>query len=114
MQVLKTLNLTLAFALELAMLGAITFAGYMLFDSTIIGLILSFTALMGTMILWAVFTSPRAIMPLKRNKRVVVKTALFLIAGLGLMAVDYPGWGMALIALFIVHEALAIAWGQEA
>ena len=59
MQVLKGLNYTLAFALELAMLGAITFAAYLLFDNIIISLTLSFMALMGTMIIWAV-VPPRA------------------------------------------------------
>ena len=113
MQVLKGLNYTLAFALELAMLGAITFAAYLLFDNIIISLTLSFMALMGTMIIWAVFASPRAVQPLPRPQRVVLKSALFLIAGLGLMAVGYPWWGIALIVLFALHEPIAIAVGQE-
>ena len=113
MQVLKGLNYTLAFALELAMLGAITFAAYLLFDNIIISLTLSFMALMGTMIIWAVFASPRAMQPLPRPQRVVLKSALFLIAGLGLMAVGYPWWGIALIVLFALHEPIAIALGQE-
>ena len=113
MQVLKGLNYTLAFALELAMLGAITFAAYLLFDNIIISLTLSFMALMGTMIIWAVFASPRAMQPLPRPQRVVLKSALFLIAGLGLMAVGYPWWGSALIVLFALHEPIAIALGQE-
>lgn len=113
MQILKGINLALAFVLELAMLGGITFAAYMLFDSVILGLLLSFMALMGTMVLWAVFASPRAIQPLPRPKRIMLKSALFLIAGLGLIAVGYPIWGIALIVVFAIHEVLAVMWGQE-
>lgn len=113
MTVLRGINYTIAFLLELAMLGAITFSAYLLFDNTIISLMLSFMALMGTMVLWAVFASPRAIQPLPRPKRVLLKSALFLIAGLGLIAVGYAVWGIALIVLFAIHEVVAIAWDQE-
>lgn len=113
MKFLKGINLGIAFLLELAMLGGITFAAYLLFDSVILGLLLSFMALMGTMVLWAVFASPRAIQPLKRPKRIALKAGLFLIAGLGLMAVGYEIWGIALIVAFAIHETLAVAWGQE-
>lgn len=113
MKFLKGINLGIAFLLELAMLGGITFAAYLLFDSVILGLLLSFMALMGTMVLWAVFASPRAIQPLKRPKRIALKAGLFLIAGLGLMAVGYEIWGISLIVAFAIHETLAVAWGQE-
>jgi hypothetical protein len=113
MHVLKGINLGIAFLLELAMLGGITFAAFLLFDSMILGLLLSFMALMGTMVIWAVFASPRAIQPLPRPQRIVLKSALFLISGLGLIAVGYELWGIALIVAFAIHEILAVAWGQE-
>ena len=113
MTVLRGANYTIAFILELAMLGGITFAAYLLFDNTIVSLALSFITLMGTMVIWAVFASPRAIQPLARAPRVFLKSGLFLLAGLGLIAVGYSVWGLALIGLFIVHESVAIASGQE-
>ena len=113
MKILAAINHAIAFLLELAMLGAITFSAYLLFDNVVIGLALSFMALMGTMVLWAVFASPRAIQPMPRPKRVLLKSALFLIAGLGLVAVGYAWWGIALIVAFAIHEPIAIALGQE-
>ncbi len=113
MKILAGLNYGVAFLLELAMLGGMTFAAYMLFDNVVIGLALSFMTLMGTMVLWAVFASPRAIQPLPRPKRVFLKTALFVTAGLLLIAAGYPWWGIALIVAFAIHEPIAIALGQE-
>lgn len=113
MRLLKGLNQGIAFGLELAMLAAITFAGYMLFDSMILGLAVSFMALMWVMVIWALYASPRAVKRLPRNPRIALKFALFFIAGLGLILVDQPLWGVLLILAFLIHEALAITLGQE-
>lgn len=111
MQAIKTLNLVLAFALELAMLAAFAIAGLRL--GGWMGWVAAVVAVVAGIALWAVFGAPRSPRRLQGNALLGFKVAMFGLAVVALAVAGEPGLAIAFGVLAAANLLLARAWGQE-
>ena len=112
MDILKTGNLGLAFALELVMLAAF---GYWAFAAAPGGWLswLAALAIVAVVIaIWAVWGAPKSTRRLKMPGLLVFKIAIFGLAVIGLWVAGQPVWALALAVVTAINLVLAGLWGQ--
>jgi hypothetical protein len=109
----KSLNLTLAFVLELSMLAAFVYWGFHLPTNIFFQIIAGVGIPMVVTILWGVWLAPNADLRLGLIWLVGLKTALFGLASLALISVGQSSLGVALLTAFAASEILGLIWDQE-
>ncbi len=113
METLKSLNVAAAFVLELCMLAAYIYWGFHLDANIFYQIIAGVGIPLVVIILWGIWLAPNADLRLRMSWLVVLKTALFALASLGLIMSRQPEVGILLLSIYVVSEGLGLIWGQE-
>jgi len=80
MEVLKVASMALAFLLELCALAAIGYWGFQTGQTTLVRLVLGLGLPLLIAILWGIFLSPKASMPVPEPWRTIVRQSIFALA----------------------------------
>lgn len=106
MQVLRYLNLAVAFLLELAVLLAAGYRGFTLPIAFVFRIIVGLGAPILLAVLWGLFASPRAAMPLHGAANAAFQIGWF---GVGVLALAITGHAASAIALAVAYVLNATA-----
>ncbi|NES17189.1 MULTISPECIES: YrdB family protein [Micromonospora] len=109
---MKAALLTLAFLLELAMLAAAGWWGFTLDAGWLVRLLAGLGAPLLLAVVWGIFCSPRASVPLPAPAKLGVQAASFVTGGLLLALAGQPVPGAVLVALWAVDKALLTHLGD--
>ncbi|GHO48133.1 YrdB family protein [Ktedonospora formicarum] len=113
MAIIKNSNLALAFFLELGVLVAWGYWGF------VVGPNLPFKLLFGigmpvlAIVVWALFGAPTAQWHLNGIWRIVLGIIFFGSAALALYLAKQPAWGLAFALVFVLNWGLGYAFGQQ-
>ncbi len=110
---LKNLNLTLRFGLELCMLAALAYGGYSMPAPMGLQIILAIALPVIAATIWGVFIAPKASLPLDVAWRIVLEVALFGIACLLLVVFHHVYLAIGLAVLVVINEVLLWRWKQS-
>lgn len=113
MIVLKMINLTLAFVLELAMLVAYGYWGVKTRNGDLLGWLLAFGVPFVVILIWARFMAPKSTTRLKGVAYLGLKTILFGGAALALAAAGQPTLALIFVIAAIINQILLIVWKDE-
>ena len=112
MEIIKTLNVGLAFLLELAMLAAFGYWGFQGEKSVWIKWGLGVGIPLVAAILWGILLAPMADQRLNIIGGTLLSSGLFFLAALALYQTNHPTLAIALAAITIVNRALVLRWQQ--
>jgi hypothetical protein len=113
MDILKTLNLGIAFFLEIAMLAAFVYWGFHINIGLVGRILLGIGVPTLVIIAWAIWLAPTAVQRLGMPWLVVLKVVIFGLASLCLYLSNKKSLAFSLIGVFVLSELLGIIWGQE-
>ena len=99
---LKFIQLALAFALELAMLAAFAYWGFHTGGSALARLLLGIGVPLLVAVIWGVFMAPKSTRRLQGAAYLAVKVVLFGLAAVALVAAGQSLAGIALAAIYLV------------
>lgn len=110
---LQYANMGLAFALELGVVAALGYFGFVIgrnrFAKIALGLVLPALAI----VIWGMFGSPQADWRLSGFWFVLLQIAWFGSAVVALYAARKRGLGFAFALIFVLNTVLAYTWGQQ-
>ncbi|GAB3598245.1 hypothetical protein GCM10027446_28000 [Angustibacter peucedani] len=106
MRTWRQLNLALAFVVELAALAAVCLAGFSLDRGIGVRLLVGVGGPLVMAALWGYFASPKAPHPLKGLRGGVFRVVWFGVAALALAGSGHPGWGVALMVVYLANAAV--------
>ncbi|MFI7212545.1 YrdB family protein [Micromonospora maritima] len=109
---MKALLLGLIFLLELALLAAAGLWGFTLDVGWPVRLLAGLGAPLVIAVVWGVFCSPRATVPLPAPAKLGVQAACFLSGGVLLALAGHPLPGAALVLLWALDKTLLIRSGN--
>lgn len=109
---LRWANLALRFFLELCVFAALAFWGWHVGANLPLKFGLALGIFLPVIVIWGVFLSPRARVPLPTAPWVLLQALIFGAAVAGLAAADGPRLALALACLLIVNSALLVLWRQ--
>jgi hypothetical protein len=112
MEIIKSLNIGLAFLLELAMLIAFGYWGFQTGDSTLVKILLGIGVPVVVIVIWGMYLAPRSTRRLRDPWLSLLKLVLFGAAALALVAANQPTWGLILAIIALVNILLAWVWKQ--
>ncbi len=112
MMIVQSANLLLRFLLELSALGALGYWGFHTADGVITKLGLGIGAPLVAAVVWGVFVSPKAAVPLSAPLWLLVQAGVFGAAMLGLLATGRPSLAWALGLTVVINGVLMYVWGQ--
>jgi hypothetical protein len=112
MTLLKGANLGLMFLLELAVYGAVAWWGFTLPGGPIVRLLAGLGAPALFAVVWAVFGSPKAKIPLRGLGRAVLEVLWFGGGALAFLSVAGLATATVFAAAFVVNAVLRIVWHQ--
>lgn len=113
MKMLKTINLALAFLLELALLGAMWVWAFAVLPDSAWRFVLASALSAVVMVLWAIWAAPRSARRLGAPWIYVFKIVMFGAGVAALVMARQPVWGGVFAVLAVANLGLALAWGQE-
>lgn len=112
MAILKGLNATLAFLLELAMLASLGYWGYQSNDNALLKWLLAIGLPLIAIVIWSLYFAPRSTRRLSIVPGALLSLGLFLLAALALYSANQPMAAMVLAALTIVNRVFVLLWRQ--
>lgn len=112
MALVKNANLALAFVLELCMLAALCYWGFVAGQGTLQKLLLGLGAPLVVAVIWGLFAAPKATWPLPGAGLFALKALLFGSAAVALWATGRPALALVFIVAVVLNSALAAAWAQ--
>ena len=112
MIILQSANLLLRFLLELSALGALGYWGFHTPDGVMAKLGLGLGAPLVAAVVWGVFVSPKAAVPLSTPLWLLVQVGVFGAAMAALLASGRPSLAWALGLTVIINGVLMYVWGQ--
>lgn len=112
MGIVKNANLTLAFVLELCMLAAFCYWGFVTGHGTLQKLLLGLGTPLVVAIIWGLFAAPQATWPLPGAALFALKALLFCSAAVALWAAGHPALGVVFIVVVALNAALMGVWAQ--
>jgi hypothetical protein len=112
MIVLKYANLTLAFLLELCALAALGYWGFATAGGLPAKIGLGVGVALLAAVLWGVFESPRASLPLPEPWHLLFALAFFGCAAAALYAAHHARVALVFALAVILNQVLAYVWGQ--
>lgn len=112
MDIAKNANLALAFVLELCMLAALCYWGFVAGHGLPQKLVLGVGAPLVVAVIWGLFAAPRATWPLPGAALFALKALLFGSAAVALWAAGRPALAIVFIAAVALNAALMAAWAQ--
>ena len=114
MALLKPLNLGLMFLLELAVYAGAATWGLSLDVARPVATVAGVAAASALAVVWAIFGSPRARVPLRGGARVALEILWFGSGAVAWAAAGWPEAAIVLAALALLNGALRAAWRQRA
>lgn len=112
MELLKGLNLVLAFTLELAMLVAFGYFGFQSADGAPLRWVLAVALPMAAAALWGAILAPKAAHRLPILPGTALSLGLFLLAALALQMAGQPVLAVVFAVAAVIHAALGLLWQQ--
>lgn len=109
---MRSLNLALAFLLELCLLAAIVYWGLQLDASTGVRWVVGIGAAAVLALVWAVFAAPTAKRRLLRTPLIGFKLLVFALGAVVLYSTGQHVLAIVLAAVAISNLALAVVWDQ--
>lgn len=112
MNVLKTLNLSVRFLLELCMLAAVGYWGFKTQSGLAMKILLGIGLPVLLIVIWSLFVAPRAIYPLHGIAHMVLSFVLLASGAVALFASGNLSLGWIYLIVLIVNQVLLIVWNQ--
>jgi hypothetical protein len=112
MEAIKLANLALRFLLELCALAALGYWGFKTGTSLIAKIGLGLGAPLLGAIVWGMFVSPRATVPVPSFLRLVIELGVFGLAAAALYSAGRPNLAWVLALAYVINRALMYVWGQ--
>ncbi|PUZ23247.1 hypothetical protein DCC81_22905 [Chitinophaga parva] len=112
MQILKNLNLVLKFAIELVMLGAFAYAGWIIPQQLAWKIIVPLVLLTVVILLWGRVAAPKSPTRLPFAKRVAFGLAMFMLAAVALYVAGQPVLALVYAGIVLLCETGTIVWRQ--
>ena len=113
MEILKGINLGVAFALELAMLAGLGVWAFGLTEATPVRWALMVIVVALAVAAWAVWAAPKSTRRLNQPWLLVFKIALFGVTAVLLAQAGHSAWGWLLAVVAAISLGLAQLWQQE-
>ncbi len=112
MEAIKFANLGLRFLLELWALAALGYWEFATQPGWPLKLLLGIGAPLLAAVVWGIFGSPRASVPLRGAAQLALEALVFGSGAVALVAAGRPWLGALFALLLIANRALIYAWGQ--
>ena len=109
---LKSINLAVAFFLELAMLGSFGYWGFHTGKTTILKVALGIGVPLLAVVIWGIFMAPNSSTRLEGAAYYAVYFSLFILAAGALFLAGQPTLGIVFSILVAIHTILASVWHQ--
>ncbi|ADU29435.1 YrdB family protein [Evansella cellulosilytica] len=106
------MNLVLRFLLEVCAIVAVSYWGFVVGKGMVFKILLGIGTPLLIMIIWGLFGSPAAQIPLTGGYRLLLEIAIFGCAILALLAVSKSTLAFIFGALVIVNKILMYVWNQ--
>lgn len=106
------MNLVLLFILEVCTIVAVSYWGFVVGKGIVFKILLGIGAPLLIMMIWGLFGSPAAQIPLTGGYRILLEVTIFGCAILALLAVGKPTLAFVFGALVIVNKILMYVWEQ--
>ena len=111
--VLQSINLGVAFLLELCMLGALAYWGFRTSDNLLVQLLLGLGTPLLAIVIWARFMAPKSKSRLTGVAYLLVKLILFGAATFGLVTVGQTTLAIIFAVATVINQILLIVWKQD-
>ena len=111
--ILKGLNLALAFVLELCAVGALAYWGFNASENPILRLILGIGAPLALIIIWGMYLAPRSTRRFKEPVLSVVKLIVFSLGAIALATTGQTTAAAIFMATAVINLVLAAVWRQH-
>lgn len=112
MEVLKGINLSLRFILELILLIIFVYSSYHIFKNTFVRWFIAIGLPVAVASLWGYYIAPKSQHILSMPWRNIVIIMLFLLAALLLAKANQHRLAIIFIGIFAINEILMVLWGQ--
>lgn len=112
MEAAGSLNLALAFALELAMLAAFAYFGFRSVDHAVLRWVVAIALPLLTAVLWGTLLAPKASHRLAMVPGVLFSLGLFLLAALALYRTGQSTLSGVMAVAAVLHAVLSHLWRQ--
>lgn len=110
---LKNLNLALAFFLELGMLAALCYFGFVIGPDTLTRIGLGIGLPAGAIVIWALFGSPRSKRRWQGSGYLLLRVVLFGVSAIALYIAGQHILGVVFALFWVLNISLVYAWGQK-
>lgn len=111
--VLQSINLGVAFLLELCMLGALAYWGFRASDNGLVKIVLGLGTPLLAIVIWARFMAPQSKTRLTGWSYLLLKFVLFGAAALGLVAAGQLTLAIIFAVVAVINQILLVVWKQE-
>ncbi|MBB6453800.1 hypothetical protein HNQ94_002251 [Salirhabdus euzebyi] len=112
LEVLKVLNLSVRFLLELCVLFILGYWGYKIGGTTSFKIILAIIVPLTIAIVWGVFGSPHAPIKLSVLVHAAVEFCIFFLPFLALYTLNYSSVAILYATFVVANRLLMFIWGQ--
>jgi hypothetical protein len=110
--ILKSINLALAFLLELALLAAFAYWGFQSGNSTLEKFLLGIGLPLLVALIWGTFMAPNSARRLQGGAYLALKALLFGLGVAALMAAGRTTLGVAFAVVVVINTILLYVWQQ--
>ena len=111
--VLKSINLGVAFLLELCMLAALAYWGFQTGGNLPLNIVLGIGAPLLAIVVWSQFMAPRAAKRLTGWPYLVLKSIIFGVAAIGLAVAGQSTLAIIFVVVAVINQILLTVWKQE-
>lgn len=108
MKAIHLLNLGLRFGLELCLLAAFAYWGFRLDAGWLLRVVAAIGAPLLAAAVWGTFVAPKATRLLPEPWRFGLELLLFGLGAAALAATQRPGYGVALLVIFVANRTLLV------
>jgi hypothetical protein len=110
---LKTINLGVAFLLELAMLAAFAYWGLQTDASLPLRVVLGIGVPLLAALIWARFMAPKSARRLTGTRYLLLKFILFGLAAIALAVAGQSTLAVVFVVVAVINQLLLVVWKQE-
>lgn len=110
---MKTVNLAVAFLLELCMLVALGYWGFQTGGSVPLNIVLGLGAPLIAIVIWARFMAPASANRLTGSAYLLVKLIIFGLAAIGLAVAGQVTLAIIFAVVSVINQMLVLVWKQD-
>ena len=112
MSAFKAANLALSFFLELCMVVAYGYWGFITGNSLVTQLLLGVGVPLAVIVVWGIFMAPSSSRRLKKVPHWILEIILFVTSMVALYSAGRPTLTLAFAALYLINVILRLVWKQ--